>query len=46
MAWGIFNKIKKGFKKVFKFIKNKVIKHTHTVCVTYYKAAPYNISHT
>ena len=20
--------------------------HTHTVCVTYYKAAPYNISHT
>ena len=21
-------------------------KHTHTVCVTYYKAAPYNISHT
>ena len=26
MAWGIFNKIKKGFKKVFKFIKNKVIK--------------------
>ena len=26
MALGIFNKIKKGFKKVFKFIKNKVIK--------------------
>ena len=21
-------------------------RHTHTVCVTYYKAAPYNISHT
>ena len=21
-------------------------KHTHTVCVPYYKAAPYNISHT
>ena len=20
--------------------------HTHTVCVTYYKASPYNISHT
>ena len=20
--------------------------HTHTVCVPYYKAAPYNISHT
>ena len=23
-----------------------VIIHTHTVCVTYYKASPYNISHT
>ena len=28
--------------------KNRTIKdpYTHTVCVTYYKAAPYNISHT
>ena len=24
----------------------KVKVHTHTVCVPYYKAAPYNISHT
>ena len=23
-----------------------ISEHTHTVCVTYYKAAPYNISHT
>ena len=23
-----------------------VVAHTHTVCVPYYKAAPYNISHT
>ena len=25
---------------------NDIKKHTHTVCVPYYKAAPYNISHT
>ena len=28
-----------------KMIKNNSL-HTHTVCVPYYKAAPYNISHT
>ena len=26
--------------------KPDTIIHTHTVCVPYYKAAPYNISHT
>ncbi len=26
MAWGFFNKIKKGLKKAFNFAKNKVIK--------------------
>ena len=25
MAWGVFNKIKKGFKKAFKFIKDKIV---------------------
>ena len=27
-------------------INKSFILHTHTVCVTYYKASPYNISHT
>ena len=27
-------------------ITDKMLVHTHTVCVPYYKAAPYNISHT
>ena len=27
-------------------LTNIAIPHTHTVCVPYYKAAPYNISHT
>ena len=27
-------------------IEAEVFTHTHTVCVPYYKAAPYNISHT
>ena len=26
--------------------KFKIVMDTHTVCVPYYKAAPYNISHT
>ena len=33
-------------KKDVKFNRNLVTSHTHTVCVPYYKAAPYNISHT
>ena len=57
MAWGFWNKIKKGLSSAGRWFKNKIFKpigravkkvgkHTHTVCVTYYKAAPYNISHT
>ena len=26
MAWGIFNKIKRGIKKAFKFVKDKIVK--------------------
>ena len=34
-------------KKVSSRSCTKIMKeHTHTVCVPYYKAAPYNISHT
>ena len=73
MAWGFWNKIKKGLSSAGRWFKNKIFKplgrtikkvgkpmlntavklapvigtaHTHTVCVPYYKAAPYNISHT
>ena len=33
--------------EIYKELANHNIRlHTHTVCVTYYKASPYNISHT
>ena len=44
----LMNKQKK-LKKKYRSLKNDIyedVEHTHTVCVTYYKAAPYNISHT
>lgn len=37
MAWGIFNKIKKGLKKAGKFIKDKIVKPVVDVAK---KAAP------
>ena len=49
------NGFKKGFTWIKNKIIRPLIKkapdimaqvHTHTVCVPYYKAAPYNISHT
>ena len=48
------NSLHKTFVENLEEINNKIMKllievnasHTHTVCVPYYKAAPYNISHT
>lgn len=43
------NKIQESqIRQMFDFLKinNFDNTHTHTVCVTYYKASPYNISHT
>ena len=43
-CWALEYSVKNAFAEIQ--IGYNRISHTHTVCVPYYKAAPYNISHT